>query len=325
MKERLEMGRLPYLTRIVGSPPVQGPIVKPAHPIMSRWRLASTPEPIKGNDAAGAIVMASAASQPVRPAAPVVVASHRGTGRETTPPPTSVDVPSSPVPDQGVDPMRPPMRARVPPRSAPPRDALEVSPHPAADRGAWNTSLAPPLISPRDPIEPPPLRRGADFDARSPSSERVRPADMYSDSASAPRKHGPKQLDRPHMVDDAPARAREPSTPNIAPVRQNVHLRDVPSAREASSADSRQAPARRAPEFPLSPHPIMLEPRPPAVPPAPPAQPRSRQGGGVRIGSIDIHIQPPSARPQPARRVASPRPAAPLAREFTSPFGLRQG
>jgi hypothetical protein len=319
------MGRLPYLTRIVGSSPAQGPIVKPAHPLMSRWQLATTPEPAKRIVASGAIASAPEASLPVRPAAPVAVASYRRTGREKTPPPSPADLAGSPVPDQGAGPMRPPTRARVPPHLAPPRDALEASPHQATDRGAWNASLAPPPVSPRDPIEPPPLRRGADFDARSPAPERVRAAGMHSDPPSARREHWPKQMDRTRILDDAPARAREPRTPDMAPVRQNVQWRDVPSAGEASSADSRHAPARRAAEFPPSPRPIMLEPRPPAVPPAPPAEPRPRQDGGVRIGSIEIHIQPPPARPQPARRVASPRPAAPLAREFTSPFGLRQG
>lgn len=297
------MGRLPYLTRIVGSPPSQGPIVKPAHPLMSRWQLATTaPEPAKRIVASDAIATAPEASLPVRPAAPVAVASHLGAGREKTPPPSPADPPGSPIPDQGVGPTRPPTRAHhVAPRSA-----------------------SPP-VSPRDPIEPPPPRRGGDFDATSPSRERVRPAGMHPDQASAPRKHWQQQMDWPHMLDDAPARAREPRRPDITPMRQNVLFRDAPPTRETPSAGSGQAPAHRAPEFPKSPRPVMLEPRPPAVPPAPPAEPRPHQDGGVRIGSIEIHIEPPPARPQPAGRAAPPRPAAPLTREFTSPFGLRQG
>lgn len=82
-----------------------------------------------------------------------------------------------------------------------------------------------------------------------------------------------------------------------------------------------------------------LQPEGPAVFPAGTARelraqatprPETAKDATVQIGSIDIHItpaappQPPAARSPPSLARPAP-PAAPLARGFTSPFGLRQG
>jgi hypothetical protein len=66
----------------------------------------------------------------------------------------------------------------------------------------------------------------------------------------------------------------------------------------------------------------VLQPASPTRAAAPPSEPPQL---AIRIGSIDVQILPP-APPQPAAPAAStPRSPVPLARGFTSSFGLRQG
>jgi hypothetical protein len=64
----------------------------------------------------------------------------------------------------------------------------------------------------------------------------------------------------------------------------------------------------------------------PAVSPAPSSAPASEPSRSVHIGSLEVRLEPPPRAPQrpaPAPR-AAPGPRAPLARGFTSSFGLKQ-
>jgi hypothetical protein len=58
----------------------------------------------------------------------------------------------------------------------------------------------------------------------------------------------------------------------------------------------------------------------------PPQSTATAQGNTVHIGTIDIHIAPPPTPPiQPVATAPKPVALSPLARGFTSSFGLRQG
>jgi hypothetical protein len=58
----------------------------------------------------------------------------------------------------------------------------------------------------------------------------------------------------------------------------------------------------------------------------PPQSTATAQSNTVRIGTIDIHIAPPPTPPiQPVATAPKPVALSPLARGFTSSFGLRQG
>ncbi len=126
-KSVLRWRRLPYLTRIVGNPPAQGPIIKPANPIMTRWRhRLHARAGRKGSWPRARIATAPEASLAVRPVAPVVVAVASACRAADNAPFTLGRSSELTCPGSGCRRLtRPPMRAVVPPRSAPPRDALE--------------------------------------------------------------------------------------------------------------------------------------------------------------------------------------------------------
>jgi len=156
---------------------------------------------------------------------------------------------------------------------------------------------------------------------------------------------GPAQVDifSSHNLSPLPGTATELGTASsVPPARAGATVEPPPEGqrprvRSAEPTQPLQPPRRDAAQEPS--HRVTLEPRAPAVTarapslPSPPLaipKPETSKGAKVQIGSIEVHITPAAPSPPPAALSPSPvaRPAplaVPLARGFTSPFGLRQG
>jgi hypothetical protein len=125
-------------------------------------------------------------------------------------------------------------------------------------------------------------------------------------------------------------------TPDLQPKPASTPDRRMPVNFRAPAGDPGTTarappPIRPATEREAEPARIKLLPRPRGAQSAPAdPRPNASADGGIHIGSIAIHIDPPPPTPQrasPARGApARGAPArGPLARGFSSPFGLRQG
>lgn len=170
-------------------------------------------------------------------------------------------------------------------------------------------------------VEPPPEERQPPV----PSRELNRP--LQPPRRDAAQGHSPVEAGA------FPLTSSMPINPAIEPPpegqRSLVRITELNKPRQPPRRDAAQEPSRR----------VTLEPRAPAVTarapslPSPPlAIPKSETSTGatVQIGSIEVHITPAASSPPPAAPSPSPLarpapPAVPLARGFTSPFGLRQG
>jgi hypothetical protein len=194
-----------------------------------------------------------------------------------------------------------------------------------------NQSRPPPITAPESSVRSQPVEMASQTSRALLASPAIPP--RLASDASPRRAHSSDRVPRPMPANasfigrsnDTRVGVTEPLIVDSRPAPMHARLRNVPLPDEALPSDSRAAPVRRPLSVPLPPRPTVLEPNPALASPMPHPDRQPRRQGPVRIGSIDIHVLPPPAAVQPPPRIAPLPPAPPLARGFTSSFGLRQG
>jgi hypothetical protein len=267
-----------------------------------------------------------------REPAPAAVRHSRGDGSlaagaahsaySPLPAPSAIEAGAQPRP-----PLPPGAVSRATPAPARGGDAEVVSSNPGATR-AVSTPVSHAAVS--EPIGQPPLpmpsraglraaivpvaRGEAEIASTDPGGTRVVSTPAATEAVSEPVTQSPAAMPRrtrsrrtlvPMGRGDADVLAPESDAANATDA---MFAQPVPPARAAAATPRRGAAT-------------------------PPAAEREARGGGdrsreederveVRIGSIDVHVEP---EPRRSPRPATPAPARPLARGFISSLGLRQG
>jgi hypothetical protein len=344
---KTEMPRLSYLQRVARQFSAHAPVLAPIRPLFRRGETGVLPpvgvrrgdelpgEPASAVDAKTATC--SAGSRPAEPAFTPSLApplSKRNPLTPVTPaeangvkgaglPPTQVAATAVPSAWTGAPVARPRGLERQPAQSTEPNVPLRASTRhsdsersfsePMSSSGLSPAQLTKAAAEPSHQVYEQPLPGGR-------STAALRPPGR--NSAIERSSSDPAPFSGLHAVQ--PARAA--IEPSIQGHQQRVQERQPTALAQPPRRKGLDEHSRRG----------ALQPEGPAVflgataPPLASTQPETAKDATVQIGSIDIHITPAAPPQLPAARSPPPLarpapPAAPLARGFTSPFGLRQG
>jgi len=313
------LARLSYFARLLGRVEPQGPVIAPAHPLLDRWRAVSALERFKpvvaaapGKRSATAQGIPQAAGMVEDPPvlAPIRAPSLRGLERRTNAAalePDALTRNDPPLAATKAKPIAPQIKSEASPAPPVVREVAKPVAEPGLRPAKTFTALqrkreaAPHVASMTSTLEP----------SRSPASAQAprRPDRRVREEVAA-------ELALTPAAEIAPGGKERSFAPPLGAPMSDFGAQNNPPGATPSPL---HAPKRRAMD------PIPLEPRaPPQQSHIPGIETAAAKTGGVHIGAIDIYIQPPAAPVQPAPRTL-PLPSAPLARGFSSPFGIRQG